>query len=166
MPLIGPPSKAGPYTVEVSFGGSTDYLSATSLANFNIAQAAPVLAVSNPGGTFDSSTFPTTDSVAGVVPGFDNTPGPTLENTGLTLAYYAGTYTKVSQLDGLTPLSGSPTVAGTYTVEVSFGGSDDYAAGAASPTSPSPGRRRPSASPTPAAPTTSRPSPPRRPSPG
>ena len=130
-PLAGEPSGAGSYTVEATFAGSTDYTADSAVADFDIARAAPVLAVSDAGGTFDGSTFPVTDSVAGVVAGVDNTPGPELEGVGLTLTFYAGTYANASQLSGLTPLGGSPTGAGPYTVEVSFPGSADYAAGAA-----------------------------------
>ena len=43
-----------------------------------------------------------------------------------TLSYYAGTYTSVSQLNGLTALNGAPTDAGAYTVLSSFPGSADY----------------------------------------
>src|SRR5262249_53242972 len=78
VPPISMPTMAGSYTVVASFPGSTDYTTGSALANFSIARATPVLAVSNSGGTFDGSTFPTTDSVAGVIAGVDDTPGPQL----------------------------------------------------------------------------------------
>ncbi len=112
-PLSGAPVAAGTYIVTAAFAGSTDYLAGSSQATFTIARASPTLSVNDSGGTFSGSPFAATDSVAGV----SGPAGATLEGVGLTLAYYAG-----STATG-TPLSGTPTTAGTYTVAVAFGGS-------------------------------------------
>jgi sugar lactone lactonase YvrE len=101
-PLSGPPVNAGSYTVEAYFGGSTDYLSFGKFYSIVIFQAAPVFTVSDAGGTFNGSPFPGTGTVAGVVPGVDNTPGSSLEGVNLQLLYYANdTFTGP-------PLSGPP----------------------------------------------------------
>ena len=73
-----------------------------------------------PGGTYDSSPFPATATIAGVVPGLDNSPGSSLEGVPVTLTYYAGTSTSTP------PLSGPPTDAGVYLVAAAFAGSLDY----------------------------------------
>jgi hypothetical protein len=121
-PLAGAPGTAGSYTVEATFPGNTDYSSASVLANFTISQATPIVSVTDNGGTYNGSSFPATDSVAGV----NGVPGSTLEGVGLTLTYYSGTYRSAARLTGLTPLSGAPSMAGSYTVEASFAGSTGY----------------------------------------
>ena len=88
----------------------------------------PSVTVSDAGGVFNGNPFVATATVAGAVPGVDNTPGGALENEPLTLTYYAGTTATE------TPLSGEPTAAGTYTVVASFPGSQDYATASASAT--------------------------------
>jgi uncharacterized repeat protein (TIGR03803 family) len=131
------PTGAGSYTVVASFAGSADYSSGTALATFSIAPATPTVAVSDAGGTYNGQPFPASASVNG---------GRTLENVGLTLTYYAGTYTL-----GTLPSSGgsstAPTAAGNYTVVASFAGSTDYSPasalanfsiGQATPTVPTP----------------------------
>ena len=68
-----------------------------------------------------------TASVALVtVAGASGPPGASLEGVSPSLSYYAGTYNSVSQLTGLTALTGAPTGAGAYTVLASFAGSADY----------------------------------------
>jgi len=126
--LPGAPSSAGSYTVEASFAGSTDYVPASATAMFTISQAMPTVTVSDGGGTYNGSSFPATATVAGVVPGVDNTPAGTLEGVGLTLTYYVGTGT------GGTQLPGAPSSAGSYTVEASFAGSTDYVPASATAT--------------------------------
>ena len=121
-PLSGAPTNAGSYTVEASFAGSADYLSFGKFYSFVIFPAAPVITVSDAGGTFNGSPFPGTGTVAGVVPGVDSTPGSSLEGVNLTLLYFAG-----DTIIG-TPLSGGPSTAGSYTVEAYFPGSQDYSA--------------------------------------
>jgi hypothetical protein len=117
------PTAAGTYCVLASFAGSTDYLPAalTPLA-FHIKQAKPTVQVTDAGGTYTGNPFTAAATVAGVVAGVDTTPASSLEGTGLTLLYYAG-----SSAYG----TGSPTApsaVGTYTVVASFAGSTDYAA--------------------------------------
>ncbi len=119
-PLPGAPALAGTYTVVASFAGSQDYIPGSAQTTFTISQATPVLTVSDLGGTYSGNPHSATATVAGVVPGVDNTPGSTLEGTGLTVTYFAG-----STATG-TPLAGAPTTAGTYTVVAAFGGSEDY----------------------------------------
>ena len=125
--LPGAPSGAGPYTVEATFGGSTDYSKDSVVADYTIARAMPTVSVGDPGGTFDLSTFPATATVAGVVVGVDSSPAASLEGVTPTLAYYSGTFTTASQLAGLTALPGAPSKAGSYTVLATFAGSPDYA---------------------------------------
>ncbi len=127
-PLPGAPKAVGTYTAVASFAGSADYAATTASTTFVIGRAAPVLSVSDAGGTFNGQPFPATATVAGVVAGVDATPGPSLEGVGLSIAYYAG-----NTASG-TPLPTAPTAAGTYTVVVSFPGGADYAAGSASTT--------------------------------
>ncbi len=120
-PLPGAPAAAGTYTAVATFAGSGDYTSATASTTFVIGRAAPTLAVSDAGGTYNGRPFPATATVAGVVPGVDTTPAASLEGVGLSLTYYAGSSA------GGTALAGAPTAAGTYTAVASFAGSADYA---------------------------------------
>ena len=125
--LGGAPSPAGTYTVVASFAGSADYGAVTSTpASFTITQAAPTVSVSDTAGDITGSALIAT--VAGVVPGVDDTPAGSLEGVGLTLTFYSGSSTAG------TPLSGAPSTAGTYTVQASFAGSTDYTGGSASTT--------------------------------
>jgi hypothetical protein len=126
--LPGAPAQAGAYTVMASFAGSADYSAGTALANFTIGTATPTVSVSAAGGTYTGSAFAASDSVAGVVPGVDNTPSPRLEGVTPTLTYYAG-----PTASG-TPLAGAPTAAGTYTVVATFAGSTDYGSASAQTT--------------------------------
>ena len=119
-PLAGPPTAAGTDTVVALFPGSEDYAVESASHTFSISKALPVISVSEAVGIYNGSPFPATATVAGIVPGVDNTPGSSLEGTSLVLTYYAGT-TPTG-----TPLPGPPTAAGSYTVEASFGGSADY----------------------------------------
>ena len=126
-PLPGAPSHAGAYTVLASFPGSTDYATASSLFNFTVARAVPMVAVADAGGTYGGSAFPATATVAGVVAGTDSTPSASLEGASPSLTYYSGTYTSASQLTGLSPSAGTPSHAGAYTAVATFPGSTDYA---------------------------------------
>ncbi len=54
-----------------------------------------------------------------------------LEGIGLSIRYYTGTYTSVTQLSDLTPLSEAPSQAGAYTLLADFPGSTDYKSGVA-----------------------------------
>ena len=121
-PLSGPPTGAGTYTVVAGVAQSSDYSAAAATATFVIAPATPTVSVADAGGTYNGAPFAATATVAGV----SNTPGSSLENVSPSLAYYNGTYTSASQLTGLTPLTGAPIQAGSYTVVANFGGSPDY----------------------------------------
>ncbi len=125
--LPGAPTAAGPYTVLATFGGSTDYAQTSTVQSFTIAQAAPTVAVTDAGGTFNGSAYTATATVAGVVAGVDSTPSASLENQSPTLAYYTGSYTNAAQLKNVQPLPAAPSLAGTYTVLATFPGSSDYA---------------------------------------
>ncbi len=132
MPLGAAPLAAGTYTVLATFPGSADYGFATASVSFNIAPAVPTVDVSDPSGSFDGSAFVGSATVAGVS-------GPsrsTLESISPTLSYYSGSYSSVSQLSGLSELSGAPVWAGTYTVLAAFPGSTDYTAAAGLATLP------------------------------
>ena len=133
--LAGAPVHPGTYTVVAAFVGSfsvyslggglaelVGYTSASASATFTIAQATPIIGVTDAGGTFNGQPFSATATVAGVVPGVDNTPAASLEGVTPTLTYYAG-----NTATG-TPLAGAPASAGTYTVLAYFAGSTDYAA--------------------------------------
>jgi large repetitive protein len=116
------PVDAGTYTVEASFtSNDPNYGNAQSApVSFTIAQASPVIAVGDTGGSYDGNPFSATATIAGVVPDVDNSPAGSLEGVPLTLSYYAGTNTTGA------PLSGAPSNAGIYSVVGSFGGSSDY----------------------------------------
>jgi len=115
-PLSDAPSAAGTYTVVASFAGSQDYASESETDTFTIGQATPNVTASDAGGTYNGDPF----QAAGTVAGVNGTPGSTLEGVGLTFTYYAGS--TVSE----TPLSGAPSIAGTYTAQTTFAGSQDY----------------------------------------
>ena len=119
--LSGPPTGAGTYTTVASFAGSQDYVGFSKSVIFVITQDQPVITLTDNGGPYNSTSYPATAMIAGVVSGVDDTPGSSLEGVPLTLAYYAG-----NTASG-TPLSGPPSAAGTYTVLASFAGSQDYA---------------------------------------
>ncbi len=123
-PLAGAPTAIGTYTVVASFAGSTDYAAAASTpATFAITGGAPVVNVTDAGGTYTGSPFPATASVTGA----SGIPTSSLEGVTPTLTYYAG-----SAAAG-TPLAGAPTAAGTYTVVANFPGSTDYGSAASTP---------------------------------
>ena len=110
----------GSYTLTATDGA---YKSITS-TSFTITQATPMVNVSDVGGTYTSSAFPATTTVAGV--GSQSTPAASLEGVSPTLSYYSGTYATYAALSGQTPLAGPPVNAGDYTVASSFAGSTDY----------------------------------------
>ena len=112
--------------VTYSYAGDATYAATGATSTLTVEQATPTVSVDDAGGTYDGSPFPATATVAGV----DGTPSSSLEGVGLTVNYYAGTYTSVSQLFGVPPLP-APSMAGSYTVLASFPGSTDYAAASA-----------------------------------
>ena len=119
--LAGAPSGVGAYTVLASFPGSSDYVAATGLANFSIGRATPTVGVNAPGGAYSGTAFVASAAVAG---------GASLEGVAPSLTYYAGTYTSLGQLTGMTAMSGAPIQPGVYTVVAEFAGSADYTAAA------------------------------------
>ncbi len=123
--LSGAPTTVGTYTVLASFIGSTDFTSGTTSTTFTITPATPTVSVTDNGGTYNSSGFPATDTVAGV----NQVAGASLEGTTPSLTYYSGTSVSTS-----TQLSGAPANVGTYTVLASFAGSTDYTSTSASTT--------------------------------
>jgi hypothetical protein len=128
--LSGAPTNAGNYYVTAAFTSSdSNYGAATSTqTSFTIGKATPTVQVSDPSALYNQAAFTATATVAGVVPGVDNTPAASLENVTPTLTYYNG-----STASG-TALSGAPLLPGTYTVQVSFAGSLDYTPGSATAT--------------------------------
>ena len=104
--LNGAPTDAGAYTVLATFPGSADYNAATGLANFRITPATPTVNATEAGGTFSGTAFAALATVVGV----SGLPGASLEGVVLSLSYYAGTYTGVGQLTGLSAMSGRRSV--------------------------------------------------------
>jgi hypothetical protein len=123
-----PPSPVGSYLITAALGtlSSTNYTFRFASGTLSITQATPHVTVSDPGGIYTGAPFPASATVAGVVEGLDDIPGPALEGVGLTLTYYTGT-----SADG-TPLVGAPSAPGTYTVVAWFAGSTDYKTASAS----------------------------------
>jgi PhoPQ-activated pathogenicity-related protein len=117
-PLSGPPTTAGAYNVVASFNGSQDYQGAGKQIFFQIAQDTPVLTVTDAGGPYDNAPYAATATIAGVLPGIDNTPGSSLEGVPVTITYFANGST--------TPLGGAPSTAGAYNLVASFAGSQNY----------------------------------------
>ncbi len=121
------PTATGSYTVLASFAGSTDYTSAAASTTFTITgQTAPTVHVTDSGGTYNSTAFSATDTVAGV--GSQSTASASLEGVTPSLTYYSG-----ASATG-TALTAVPSTVGTYTVLASFAGSSDYTSGTASTT--------------------------------
>jgi hypothetical protein len=126
--LAGAPSAAGTYTVVASFVGSTDYSPASASTTFVISPATPTINITATGGTYNGQPYAATATVVGVVTGVDDTPSSTLEGYPVTVMYYVGTSASGAGS------SVAPTLAGTYTVVASFGGSADYMPASASTT--------------------------------
>jgi hypothetical protein len=78
--------------------------------------------------TYNGQPYQASATVAGVVPGVDDTPSTSLEGVSLTVSYYVG-----SDTSG-TLLGSPPTAAGTYTVVAFFPGSHDYLSASAQTT--------------------------------
>jgi hypothetical protein len=111
-------------TLSVNFTPTdrTDYAPVTATATISVTRATPALTVSAPRGTYDGTPFPAAVAIASGIPGLNNTPAASLEDTTPLLTYYEGAGTSGTSL-GSTP----PTSAGTYTVVARFPGSTDYA---------------------------------------
>jgi hypothetical protein len=132
IPLSGGSATLGPVTLSVGthiitalYSGDSNYISNSAVFTERVI-GTPTVAVADAGGTYNGQPFAATATVAGVVAGGDDTPSASLEGVGPTVAYYSGTYTSAAQLAGLTPLTGIPIDAGSYTVAASFVGSADY----------------------------------------
>ena len=124
--LDGLGAAGSPYPVVYAFSSEGIFADASQATELAVTLATPTVSVSDAGGTYDGSAIAASATVAGVVSGTDNTLGASLEGVAPSLTYYVGTYSSVGQLAGLTPLSGAPSGAGTYTVLASFPGSADY----------------------------------------
>jgi hypothetical protein len=85
-----------------------------------ITQLRPTLNLVDAGGPYTGNPYPATASLAGLIPGVDDTPSSTLEGVGFQLAYYIGPNPEGS------PLPGPPTQPGQYAVVMTFAGSQDY----------------------------------------
>ncbi len=108
----------GDVAFQISYQGGADGRDVT-LTTLSVA---PVVNVSDAGGTYDGSSFPAGATVNG---------GDSLEGVGLTLDY--------QQLDSvgnvIADLGGAaPTATGSYQVTASFAGSSDYTAASSSAT--------------------------------
>jgi len=116
-------------TLSASFAptDSTDYATASATITITVMQATPTIALTAPGGTYTGNAFPASVTIAG----YSGTPGSSVEGASPVLSYYSGTYSSVSQLAGLTPLTGAPVEAGAYTVLARFSGTTDYTAATA-----------------------------------
>ena len=118
-PLSASPSNAGTYTVVATFTSNDPNYVSGGLAqvSFTINAATPALTVAAPGGVFNGAPFPATASAVGI-------DGTTPVSGAFSYAYY---------LDGdltSTPLSASPSNAGTYTVVATFTSNDpNYVSG-------------------------------------
>ena len=87
----------------------------------------PTVNVADASGTYTGAAFTATATVTGV----SGSAGSSLEGVGLTVTYYNGTYTSVSQLSGLTGSATAPSTPGSYTVLAYFPGSSDYTSASA-----------------------------------
>ena len=117
-----------PYTIGLSYAGDANDNGATDSTTLTVEPAMPTVSVIDAGGPYNGTPFPATATVAGVVPGVDNTPEFSLEGVTPSVTYYPGS------IASGTPLGGAPTLAGTYTVVANFAGSPDYASSTAQAT--------------------------------
>ncbi len=118
------PSGVGIYTVLATFfSADPNYALVQVSTTFSITQAAPTVAVSDAGGTFDGNPLPATATAVGV-------DGVTAVAGSFGFTYYDGVGTGGTNL-GSTP----PTGVGEYTVVADFTSSDaDYSSGSAQTT--------------------------------
>jgi methionine-rich copper-binding protein CopC len=120
----------GSQTLSVTFTpeDSTYYTTATTTTTIAVTKAVPTVNVTDAGGRFDGGAFPASATIAGVVPGVDNTPAASLGGVAPTLTYYDG-----SGMAGISLGATPPTAPGTYTVVASFPGNADYSAAQSAP---------------------------------
>ena len=125
---------AGPDVLSVTFTptNSADYTIATGSATLTVNLATPTLSP-NFASNFELDSTNLANIGGGGRRGSERRRGVTLESVGLTIAYYVGTYTSLSQLAGLSPVAASYVQdnIGNYTAELSFAGSADYRAASA-----------------------------------
>jgi hypothetical protein len=120
-----------PSTIAYRYTSDGTFASTRATSLLSVTTATPTVGVTDAGGTFNNASFPATATVAGV----DGAAASSLEGSAPSLAYYSGTFVILAQLDGLVPLAGPPSQAGSYTVVASFPGSADYAATRSAPVS-------------------------------
>ncbi len=123
-PLAGTPARPA-RTQSWLARRAADYTTGSALASFNIAPATPTVHVTDSGGNFTNTPYPAVTTVTGVT----GSTAASLEGVTPALTYYSGTHTSTAQLSGLTPLAGTPSLVGQYTVMASFAGSADYTTG-------------------------------------
>ena len=83
-PAVGKVLDAGDWTLSVRFlpQDSTDYVPATMTTMIVVSRATPTLSVLAPGGRFNGSPLPASVTIAGVIPGVDNTPSASVGGVG------------------------------------------------------------------------------------
>jgi hypothetical protein len=120
------PVNAGTYTVVASYGGDSNYAAAQTSVTFTINRAPTTTTLpSPPASIVANGTTSVTSWVTATVTGIAGAPAP----SGLpTFTYYSG-----PSATG-TPLTSSPTTAGTYTVVANYGGNSNYLPSSASAT--------------------------------
>ena len=107
------PTNAGTYEVSATFAGDTNHLGSNNSADFTIAQANAVIAVTGYSGTYDDNAHGATATATGV-----ESPTPADLTSELHLAY--------STDSGQTFSSAAPVNAGTYQVYYTFDGDTNY----------------------------------------
>jgi hypothetical protein len=112
---------AGAASASASYPGSDNYLGSSDSKTFTIAKASASISI-----TWDNSTYDGDPNAASAQ--VDGVGGETDLSPAATLAYHSGSTASGS------PLAGAPTDAGTYTVEASFAGNDNYNAKSATKT--------------------------------
>ena len=125
--LTSLPVNAGTYTVMASYGGDGNYTAIASPAvTFTINRAAAQVQLALPPSTITcDGSNDVTAWVKATLAGPLNAPAP---SGSLTYTYYSGTTATG------TPLTSTPSAAGTYTVVASYGGNSNYLPSSASTT--------------------------------
>ena len=108
-----------PYAIGFSYVSDGTFASVSTTSTLTVTKAVPTVSVADSGGVYNRASFLATASVAGI----SGSASSSLENVDVQQSYFSGTYTSASQLTGLTPQSGPPIAAGSYTVLASFAGS-------------------------------------------
>jgi hypothetical protein len=108
-----PPSQAGSYEAAAVFDGSANYVATYAQCSFTIAQAAPTIAISDAGGTYNGKPFAAKVAMTDV----NGLTVSSLEGVSLTVTYY------LNGQASTTP----PTQTGFYYAVAEFIGSANYA---------------------------------------